>query len=402
MIRQWVPAWLWVFAACAANGAQGPTVRPGIEVLLTDSLHLVQGRRVALLTNQTGVDRQGVSDVERLLAASLNLTALFSPEHGFRGALDQENIGHGVDSATGLPVYSLYGDVRAPTPQMLEGVDVVLADLQDIGARTYTYVSTVLLTLRAVAAGHRTLVVLDRPNPIGGVAVQGPVLDTAFASFVGMLPVPIRHGMTIGELVRLGAARLGLTGNLVVVPVAGWSRNQWFDQTGLPWVKPSPNMPSLESASHYPGMVVFEGTNLSVGRGTPVAFQVVGAPWLDPARVRATLGEVPGVAVTDTTITPRNPTDEKYAGQPLPALRFRAVDRGAYDPTLLAARLLGAIRRVHPDRLAFNAPTFDRLAGSDGWRLGALAGQSGDETWRSWQPGLDAFKRLREKHLLYR
>lgn len=402
MIRQWVPAWSLLVAACAASGAQGPAVRPGIEVLLTDSLHLVAGRRVALLTNQTGVDREGVSDVDRLLRAGVNLTALFSPEHGFRGALEQENIGHGVDSATGLPVYSLYGDVRAPTPVMLQNLDVVLVDLQDIGARPYTYISTLLLTLEAAAAERKPVVVLDRPNPIAGVAVQGDVLDTAFATFVGMLPVPLRHGMTMGELARFGAARLGLSASLLVVPVAGWDRDQWFDETGLPWVRPSPNMPDVESATHYPGIVVFEGTNLSVGRGTPMAFQAVGAPWLDAVRVRALLGEVPGVSVTDTVITPLAPTDGKYPGERLPALKFAVTDRGGYDPTLLGAKLLAAIRTVHRDRLSFNAPTFDRLAGGDRWRLAVLAGQLGEETWRSWQAEVAEFKRLREAYLLYR
>lgn len=389
-------------AACAANRAQRPAVRPGIEVLLTDSLHLVRGRRVALLTNQTGVDREGKSDVDRLLGAGVNLTALFSPEHGFRGALNQENIGHGVDSATGLRVYSLYGTVRAPTPQMLRNVDIVVADLQDIGARPYTYISTILLTLKAVAEQRRTLVVLDRPDPIGGVAVQGPPLDTAFGSYVGMLAVPLRHGLTMGELARLGAARSGLSGSLLVVPVSGWTRAQWFDQTGLPWVRPSPSMPDLESATHYPGVVVFEGTNLSVGRGTSVAFQVVGAPWLDPTSVRTTLGDVPGVAVTDTTFRPVAPADGKYPGERLPALRFRATDRNRYDPTLLAAKLLAAIRDVHRDRLTFNAATFDRLAGGDRWRLALLRGESGEQTWQSWQAGVAEFKRQREPYLLYR
>lgn len=389
-------------AACASNGGQAPVVRPGIEVLLGDSAHLIAGRRVGLLTNQTGVDRRGVSDVDRLLAAGVNLVALFSPEHGFRGASNQEKIGHGVDSATGLTVYSLYGEVRAPTPRMLADVDLVLADLQDIGARPYTYISTILLTLQAVAAERRMLVVLDRPDPIGGEAVQGSVLDTGFASFVGMLPVPLRHGMTVGELARLGAARLGLSGSLVVVPVAGWARSQWFDQTGLPWVRPSPSMPDLESAAHYPGLVVFEGTNLSVGRGTSLAFQVVAAPWLDPARVRGTLGQVPGVGALDTTVTPVAPADGKYDGQPLPALKFRVTNRRTYDPTLLAARLLAAVRAVHPDRLTFRPEGFDRLAGTDRWRLDVLAGRSGEETWRSWQGRVEEFKRLREPYLLYR
>jgi uncharacterized protein YbbC (DUF1343 family) len=356
---------------------------------------------VALLTNQTGVNRDGVSDVDRLLAAGVNLTALFSPEHGFRGALDQENIGHGVDSATGLPVYSLYGEVLAPTPEMLREVDVLLADLQDIGARPYTYISTILHTLRATAARGVPLVVLDRPNPIGGAAVQGPLLDSAFASYVGMLPVPLRHGMTMGELARLGAALMSLDRSLLVVPVAGWSRGQWFDETGLPWVRPSPNMPDLESATHYPGTVVFEGTNLSVGRGTPIAFQVVGAPWLDPVAVGVQLGIVPGVSVTDTAFTPIGPTDGKYPGEPLAALKFRVTDRSVYDPTLLAARLVVAVRTVHREAFAFTG-TFDRLAGSARWREGVLRGESGEDTWRSWQTALSAFLRLREPHLLYR
>jgi uncharacterized protein YbbC (DUF1343 family) len=387
---------------CAATGADGPAVRPGIDVLLTDSLHLVAGRRVGLLTNQTGVDAQGQSDVERLLHAGVRLTALFSPEHGFRGVLDQENIGQGVDSATGLPIYSLYGEVRAPTPAMLRDVDVLLVDLQDIGSRTFTYLSTTLLTLQAAAPMGKPVIVLDRPDPVGGVAVQGPLLDTAFASFVGFLPVPVRHGMTIGELARLGAARLGVSGSLTVVPAAGWTRDQWFDDTGLPWVRPSPNMPDLESATHYPGTVVLEGTNLSVGRGTPIAFQVVAAPWLDPVRVRALVGDVAGVMMRDTVITPQSPTDGKYPGQRLPALRLRATDRRVYDPTLLAARLLAAVHSAHPDRLTFNAAGFDRLAGGRAWRLAVEAGQSGDAVWRVWQPGIAEFKRMREAYLLYR
>jgi len=402
VIRQWIPAWSLVMVGCVAAGASRPAVRPGIDVLLTDSLQLVAGRRVGLLTNQTGVDARGQSDVERLLRAGVRLTALFSPEHGFRGVLDQENIGQGVDSATGLPIYSLYGQVQGPTPAMLENVDVLLVDLQDVGTRAYTYISTTLLTLKAAAPQGRPVIVLDRPDPIGGVAVQGAVLDTTFASFVGFLPVPVRHGMTMGELARLGAARLGLSAGLRVVPVAGWTRDQWFDETGLPWVRPSPNMPSLESAAHYPGTVVLEGTNLSVGRGTPIAFQVVAAPWLDPARVRSLVGDVAGLAMSDTVITPQSPTDGKYPGERLSALRLRVTDRRAYDPTLLAARLLAAIHRVHGDRLTFNAAGFDRLAGSSAWRLAVEAGRSGDDIWRSWQPGIAAFERAREPYLLYR
>jgi uncharacterized protein YbbC (DUF1343 family) len=400
--RQWIPAWSVVVLGCAAAGASPPAVRPGIDVLLSDSLRLVRGERVGLLTNQTGVDRTGKGDVERLREAGVHLTALFSPEHGFRGVLNQQNIGNAVDSATGLPLYSLYGHIRAPTPAMLEQVDVLLVDLQDIGARPYTYVSTLLLTLQAAAGAHKLVIVLDRPDPIGGVVVQGPMLDTAVASFVGMLPVPLRHGMTLGELARFGAARLGLSGDLRVVPVAGWRRAQWFDETGLPWVRPSPSMPDLPSAALYPGLVVFEGTNLSVGRGTPIAFQVIGAPWLDAERVRRVMGDVPGVATGDTTITPHAPADGKYPDQTLPALRFRVTDRGAYDPTRLAARVLWAIHQVSPEQLTFDGAGFDRLAGSDAWRQAVEAGRSGEAVWRSWQAGLETFRRERAEFLLYR
>ncbi|MBI2614916.1 MAG: DUF1343 domain-containing protein [Gemmatimonadetes bacterium] len=321
---------------------------------------------------------------------------------GHRGALDQEVVEHGVDSASNIRIWSLYGDVRAPTSDMLLDIDILLVDLHDIGARPYTFISTALLTMQSAQAQRIPVIILDRPDPLGGVHVQGPVLDRAESSFVGMLPVPIRHGMTLGELAHLGNEVLGIQADLTVVPASGWQRDQWFDQTGLPWVRPSPNLPDLESATHYPGLVVFEGTNLSVGRGTPIAFQVVGAPWLDPAAVRAWLGQVPGVAVADTVFTPVAPADGKYAHERLPAIKVHVTDRGTYDPTLLAARLLAAIRDAHPDRLAFNARTFDRLAGSDRWRLDVLAGRSGEETWRSWQLGVAEFTQVRKAYLLYR
>jgi uncharacterized protein YbbC (DUF1343 family) len=385
--------------ACAAPAP--PAVRPGIDVLLTDSLHLVRGRRVGLLTNQTGVDARGVDDIRRLLDAGVRLTAIFSPEHGFRGQLDQENIGHGVDSATGIDVYSLYGNVRAPTADMLDSVDVLLVDLQDIGTRTYTFVSTALLALRAATAEGRPLVLLDRPNPIGGHLVQGPVLDTTLASFVGMLPVPLRHGMTIGELVRFGNDVLGIHGDLTVVPVAGWSRARWFDDTGLPWVRPSPSMPDLESATHYPGTVLFEATNVSVGRGTPIAFQVVAAPWLDAARLAAAVESVPGVAARDTVIVPREPQDGKYPDRALPAVRFRVVDRDRYDPVGLAVHLLAALREAHPASLTIDGPRLDARAGSAAIRTALDAGVSPERIRAAWEPELAAFLAQRSRYLLY-
>ncbi len=378
-------------------------VRPGIEVLLSDSAHLVRGRRVGLLTNQTGVDRAGVSDVELLLGARVELTAIFSPEHGFRGVLDQPSIGHGIDSATGLPIYSLYGELREPTPAMLQLIDVLLIDVQDIGARPYTYISTALLAMRVAAVEGVPVVVLDRPNPIGGELVQGPMSGSAFLSFVGMLPVPLRHGMTLGELALLGNDELRIGADLTVIPAAGWLRNRWYDETGLAWVRPSPNMPSLESAAHYPGLVLFEGTNVSVGRGTPIAFQLVGAPWLDARRVAERIATEPGVSVSDTVVTAHLPADGKYPDIPFPALRFAVTDRSVYDPTRLAARLLWAIREVHRDSFRIRHDAyFDARAGSDALRLSLNVAVSPREIWSSWEPPLAEFRRSREAYLIYR
>ena len=375
-------------------------VRPGIEVLIDDSLHLVRDRRVGLLTNQTGVDAHGVDDVTRLLGAGVQLTAIFSPEHGFRGQLDEENIGHTRDSATGIPIYSLYGDVRAPTPEMLDGVDVLLADLQDIGGRPYTYVSTILYTLRAAVGQGVPVIVLDRPNPLGGVAVDGPLLDTAFASFVGMLPVPLRHGLTMGELALFGRAALGLGGTLAVVPVADWHRSQWFDDTRLPWVRPSPNMPSLESAIPYPGTVLFEATNMTVGRGTPVAFQVIGAPWLNPRAVIRRVGDVAGAVLRDTVIVPEGPTDGKYPGAAVPAIRVHVLDRDRYDPVAAAVWLMAAVRAEHADSLRWS-PRMDELAGTDRLRRTIAEGADPAPLLAVWRAESARFLEARAPYLLY-
>jgi len=388
-----------VFAGCAAEAPQ--PIRPGIDVLLDDSLHLVQGRRVGLLTNQTGVDARGTDDVRRLLDAGVRLTAIFSPEHGFRGRLDQENIEHGADSATGVDLYSLYGAVRAPTPAMLDSVDVLVVDLQDIGTRTYTFVSTALLALQAATAEGRPVVLLDRPDPIGGTLVQGPVLDTALASFIGMLPVPLRHGMTIGELMRFGNDVLGIHGNLTVVPVAGWFRDVWFDGTGLPWVRPSPSMPDLESATHYPGLVLFEATNVSVGRGTPIAFQVVAAPWLDAPRLAAAVATVPGVVARDTVIAPREPQDGKYPDMTIPAVRFRVVDREGYDPVHLAVAVLAALRAEHPDSLVIDTARLAARAGTSSLGTALLAGEGVDQVTAAWSAAITTFLERRRPYLLY-
>ena len=399
---------LWLLSVLTCGGqpvAPGP-VRPGIEVLLTDSVHLVRGKRLGLLTNQTGVDVAGRRDVDRLLADGLRLVALFSPEHGFRGAEDRPGLPDAIDSATRLPIYSLFGGSRTAARAALDSVDVLLIDLQDIGARFYTYPATATTLMGEAAARGKPVVVLDRPDPIGGEIVQGNVrsgIGDPGRDFVGFLPVPMRHGMTLGELLRLANDALALHADLTVVPAAGWRRSVSYDSTSLPWVRPSPNMPSLESAFHYPGTCLFEGTNLSVGRGTEEAFQVIGAPWLDARRLLAVLpgAALGGVEVTPIDFTPHAPTDGKYDDTLVHGIRLRVIDRSRYDPTRLAIALLVALRAVHPDRFQLRAAWFDVLAAGPALRQAIDSGRSAAEIWARWSDPLAQFRRSRAKYLLY-
>ena len=385
-------------------------VRPGLEVLLSDSLHLVHGKRVGLVTNQAGVDARGLSGVNRLTAAGVALVALFSPEHGFRGTdAPGAAVTSTVDSATGLPIYSLYGRNSVPTDSMLAGIDLLLVDLQDAGARYYTYLWTTVGVMRAAARHGIRVVILDRPNPIGG-AVQGNVLDTAYRSPVGMLAVPMRHGMTLGELSLLARHDLGLQADVVVVPAAGWRRGMYFDQTGLPFVPPSPNLQTLEALMHYPGLCLFEGTVLSVGRGTDHPFEQVGAPWLDTALVLRQLRSagLEGVAFSGVRFTPLRPGDGRYADTSLAGIRLTVVNRDRYDPTRVALALLDAIEATAPmDILVSDARHLRRLyGGTDLDRLlDTPRRHAGLRGWQGlaegWGPGLEDFRARRDSFLLY-
>ena len=401
---------LFVVGLALAGCAPGAPaqVRPGITVLLADSAHLIKGKRLGLLTNQTGIDAAGRRDVDRLMADGYRLTALFSPEHGFRGAEDRPGLADTRDSASGLPIYSLYGGKRAARDRALDSLDVLLVDLQDIGARYYTYPASATQLLREAARRKLRLIVLDRPDPLGGVAVQGNVratLGDPDSAFVGFLPVPMRHGLTLGELLRMADDVLALHADLVVIPAAGWKRGDYFDATGLPWVKPSPNMPDLESATHYPGTCLFEGTNLSVGRGTPFAFQVVAAPWLDPAavlkRLRARPADLAGVAVDSIAFAPQHPTDGKYDGVTLRGVRLKVTNRATYDPTRTAVALLAAIRAAHSDSFQFKDESFDRLAAGHELRRALLAGRSATSIAAGWSSALARFRQARGTYLLY-
>ena len=352
------------------------SVLPGIDVLLRDSIHLVQGKRIGLLTNQTGIDASGVSTIDRLAhAPGVRLVALFAPEHGIRGAarpgetMRDTVLGtaDSVDAPTGLPIYSLYGPRRAPTAAELARLDVLLVDLQDVGARPFTFVSTVVLALRAAAAARRRVVVLDRPDPLGGCVVQGPILDTAYASYIGMLPVPLRHGMTIGELARFADARLHLEADLVVVPVRGWHRCDWFDRTGLTWVRPSPNLPDLEAAAWYPGTVLFEATNLSVGRGTEAPFRQVGAPWLRAGPVLQAMRARYRIALEAVRFTPHAPGDGKYDGVEIAGVRLPPFDHARGNAVRDALRLLRTIAALYPRQLRVDTLGLERRLGVPSW-----------------------------------
>ena len=382
------------------------TVLPGIDMLLADSaLYGLRGQRLGLITNHTGLTADGRSTIDALHAhPGLDLVALYSPEHGIRGTAAQgETIQSGRDERTGLPIHSLYGDTREPTAAMLEDVDVLLFDIQDIGARFYTYIWTMALAQKAAGEHGKRFVVLDRPNPIGGVQVQGNVLDTAYATFVGLYPVPTRHGMTVGEMARFLNAEYGFDTDLTVVPAGGWTRATWFDATGLTWHPPSPNMPNLESATHYTGTCLFEGTNLSVGRGTTQAYQHVGAPWIDgPAwAARLQAHNIPGVRFEAVTFTPRNPGDQKYDGVELSGVRLHVTDRDAYDPTRAAITMLVELQAMHGDSLEFLVAHFDRLVGTSAVREGLLAGANTAQITAAWDAEIAAFDALRRKYLIY-
>jgi len=396
-------------------------VRPGISVLLSDSLDLIRGKRIGLLTNQTGINERGTSDIDllrdkRARDAKVNLVQLFSPEHGLRGTEDTQNIASGVDQKSGLPVYSLYGQqTMAPPDSILRGLDALVFDLQDIGTRTWTYVGAMVYSMRAAARLQKPFIVLDRPNPITGYIIEGPLLDSSLANAddpapgrpgqaYALWPMPLRHGMTMGELARYFNDVLNIRANLHVIPAQGWRRDVWFDLTGLPWVKPSPNMPSVQSAMLYPGLVAFEATNLSVGRGTLEAFQRVGAPWLNAAATVAILRdrEIPGVRFYAESFTPQAPTDGKYGGQTIPGIKIVVINRSALQAARVGASLLWAIRRTAGDKLTINDRAFDLRFGSPADRVALLRGDDPDVLIDREYRAAYAFRERTRQYLIYR
>jgi len=340
-------------AAPVARTAPPPprsaVVRTGLDVLVEQNFAAFRGHNVAIVTNQTGVDARGRRNIDLLAAApGVRVVAVFSPEHGLSGVAETE-VPHGRDAATGLPIWSLYGPTRRPTPEMLRGVTLVVFDIQDVGVRYYTYLTTLLYVMEEAGRRGIPVVVLDRPNPINGRIVEGPVMDPDLRSFTAPHPLPVRTGLTIGEYARLVAAERRLPVSLTVIPVSGWERSRWFDQTGLPWVNPSPNIRSVTQALLYSGVGLLEATNLSVGRGTDMPFEVVGAPWIHPHGLADAMNRLrlPGVRFEPVTFTP---VADRYMGLPCWGVRMVVTDREAIRPVTVGLALGRALRELHRDQ----------------------------------------------------
>ncbi len=390
-------------ALSAVPRTSAAKVRPGIETLLANVPRSLRGKRVGLITNQTATDRSRTTDIDLIAKhRHLKLVALLAPEHGIRGTTEAgEKILDETDPATGVPIYSLYkSEDRGPTREMLKDVDVLIYDLQEVGGRTWTYVSTMALSMQAAAKKGIPFVVLDRPNPIGGEIVEGALLDPKFKSFVGMYPIPARHGMTVGELATLFNRKFGIGANLIVARVENWRRSQWFDETGLPWVNPSPNLRSLAALTSYTGSVYFEGTNLTEGRGTERPFEQIGAPWLNATEVVRVMNErqLPGVRFEAITMSVA-PTAAKHKGQTIPAIRFAVTDRRVYRPVRTSLLLIDEIRNQHPRDFAWTG-SIDRLTGSDKVRL-AIEGSRLTELLEAWDQEAANFRESRKPYLLY-
>jgi uncharacterized protein YbbC (DUF1343 family)/CubicO group peptidase (beta-lactamase class C family) len=370
----------------------------GIDVLTAENFARLKGRSLALVTNHTGRDRNGRSTIDLLHKADgVKLLVLFSPEHGLRGTKD-ERVGDGRDEVTGLPVYSLYGPRRKPTPDLLQGVDTIVYDIQDIGCRFYTYSTTLKLVMESAAENKLKMVVLDRPNPIGGVAVAGPVLEAGRESFIAAHTLPLRHGMTFGELARMYKAERKINVDLEVVKVQGWKRGDLFDRTLLPWVNPSPNMRSLLQALAYPGIGLLETTNVSVGRGTDQPFEWVGAPWIDGRKLTAALDahKLPGVRFVPTS---RTPSSSVHAKKECGGVQIYVDDWSKLEPVRVGMTIAVELRRLYPND--WQVDRFNNLLLDPATMDGLKSGKSAEELERGWQAGLERFKERRKAFLLY-
>jgi uncharacterized protein YbbC (DUF1343 family) len=388
-------------SAKAANRNFTPVI-PGIEVLIQAEAAFLKGKKIGLITNQTGVDRNLRHDVDLLKKVKDgHLVALFAPEHGIRGVAQAgDKVESSIDSSTGLPVYSLYGKNVQPTAEMLQGIDVLLYDIQDVGLRFYTYIATLSECMKAAAANHVPLLILDRPAPLNGVQVEGNILDEQFQSMVGPLPIPVRYGLTPGELATWIRDHFRLNLQLKVVRMKNWHRRQWYDETGLSWVPPSPNLPTLESALIYAGTCFLEGTDVSEGRGTAKPFEFVGAPWIDGPQLAELLNALglPGVRFRPVSFSPNY---SKFRGENCQGVQIHVFDRNIFSPIQTGLEILLVLRQRYPREFSWQGNHFDRLVGNGVTRLDVDSGESWEIISGKWHAPLRKFLDQREKYLLY-
>lgn len=393
--------------------SQQVNVTVGANILLSDSLYLIKNKRLGIVTNHSAILSNGTHLVDTLVTLSdVKLTTLFGPEHGIRGnAPDGHSINDGLDSKTGLPVYSLYGKTRKPTKEMLENVDVLIFDIQDIGARFYTYISTLYYTLISAAENNIPILVLDRPNPINGILVDGPIRTEEFKSFVAIAPIPIQHGMTIGELAIMfneeNWLENGLKANLTVIKMDGWNREYFFDSCNLAWIAPSPNMPNLETAVIYPGMCLIEGVNISEGRGTYSPFLTFGAPFINSDSLLIELEHFNnyGIELNSISFTPKSipnmSTYPKYKNIKCNGIEIKVVEQEKINAFRFGIEVLYSIHKLYPNEFEFRKNWLDKLFGNETLSKMLKNNSTPNEIFETWINELEDFKKLRKKYLLY-
>jgi len=390
-----------------------PEVKVGLDVFLVNHLSKLEGKRVGIITNQTGIASSGEHIVDILSSIEgLSIGALYAPEHGIRGDLpDATKMASYVDKRTRIQVWSLYGEHLKPTQEMLEDVDVLIYDIQDVGARFYTFISTMGLAMEAASEYGKQFIVLDRPNPINGVTIEGPIIEEPFFSFVGQYPIPVRYGMTPGEMAWMIKGEKWMKAmeelDLKVIPMEGWQRTMWFDQTGLPWTRPSPNIPSILTAAVYPGLCLIEALNLSEGRGTMRPFEQIGAPWINSHKLAETMNfcRLPGIyfkPITFTPVTlPHAAPWNKYRDQDVNGLNLIITDRERLRPLQVMVHLLVTLKKHYPAELELRK-NLERLIGIPSFRQSINDLRAPEEILAEWEPGIQAFDKVRQKYLLYK
>jgi uncharacterized protein YbbC (DUF1343 family) len=389
-----------------------PPTTVGLDEVISQST-LFKDKRVGIITNHTAYNSKGQFIAEVFLEMeSVQVVALFSPEHGIRGEIERgKKIDSHGDSVANIPVISLYGNSRKPTPEMLKNINLLVFDIQDVGARFYTYIYNMALTIEAAAEQGIPYVVLDRPNPINGVAVEGNILDSTYSSFMGLYPIPVRHGMTVGELAQMfngeGWFKNGVKADLTVISLKNWKRQQWYDDTGLKFIAPSPNMPDLKTATVYPGLCLLEGTNVSEGRGTTMPFQLFGAPWIEAENLTRQLNflNLPGIRFKDTSFTPVSLTGKaenpKFRDETCFGARIIVADRTLFKPYYTGLRIVNTLYKMYPDSFQWRTRSIQLLSGTDAVRQVISKRGDLDSLTISWQKSFEDFLEIRKKYLLY-